>query len=827
MKRKETTLMLLAAFLMAAGCSVNMLEQDKTDENLDHCIELTIGNIHPSLLTKANHSRGVDAYNENLIESVDCFFYPDGQTGSNAVFSALGRGAEPVAEGDSTVYKVKVFFTDADANRMFGNTVAGTCQVYVICNAPLSYGANTSVPALKELVVEHDFASQTIQESFVMPAEEPATVTLTTTNAGTDEAERTATGRLHVKRSAAKMQIFLNIPATFLDETDQIWEPVLDAGVQIMMANTVKRGKVDGAYTVQSSDYISTPYRMVTKLDDSELIDGYEDFTYTHVPFYSYPSTWTDLSDYAAQFVFRIPWKAQGADEYTYKVYQLSPNLAGLKFEANHFYRTFVTISSLGGADKDHTVVIGEGDYVIMDWMNESTSAGGQGIVPGELITYEYLVVDEPNTTLNNEETAHFTYVSSSPLRVGSSYSHITSVEYLYLDTSDNKVKTKTVNNPTAAQLSELHITVDWDSHPEYVTISHDLENVYVQWKISAILYNEDGNYENIFITQNPAIYLDTKDGDNAFVDGYFRHVQPAPFSNAYQFTSGWTGYYRSASYYRGYSYTTPVDGYGFIGTTTTTTTTAYNNGTCLYVVNTPYGNMFSTPTNANLTMDKLTAVHLSSFNSSNDSYTVDVVNGSTTTTTHPKYRIGDPRVPNDFTGTPKLVPYLSGMGGSYTTPYTNVRRYPITVTEWGEKADKVMIGITDHNENNIIAPYFFVNSAYASQIGSDGYGLSFEEAKKKCATYQEGGYPAGRWRLPTEAEIMYIVSRQMDQTIPVLFNASAGSCYWAASGLYYESGQLHVNTNNFSDGACRCVYDAWYWGDEPIANTHIYTPMP
>ena len=151
-----------------------------------------------------------------------------------------------------------------------------------------------------------------------------------------------------------------------------------------------------------------------------------------------------------------------------------------------------------------------------------------------------------------------------------------------------------------------------------------------------------------------------------------------------------------------------------------------------------------------------------------------------------------------------------------------------MTTQAWGTLADKVKIGNTDHDENNIIAPYFFVNSAYTSQIGADGYGLSFEVAKKKCATYQEGGYPAGRWRLPTEAEIMYIISRQADSTIPILFNSSETSCYWAASGYYYRNGQMVRNTTNFADGACRCVYDAWYWGDEPVAAAdHVYTPMP
>ena len=181
--------------LFWTGCGRE--SQPSTGGIPDHCIEITLKGLNPALSTKAS-SRGADAYNENLVKSVDCFFYPNGATNSDAVFMALGRGAEPVAEGDSTVYKVKVFFTDADANRMFGSTVSGTCQLFVVCNAPLNYSGHTDVASLKELVVENDFTAQTVQSSFVMSADEIATVTLTTVGDN-----RTASGRIKVEPSEA------------------------------------------------------------------------------------------------------------------------------------------------------------------------------------------------------------------------------------------------------------------------------------------------------------------------------------------------------------------------------------------------------------------------------------------------------------------------------------------------------------------------------------------------------------------------------------------------------------------------------------------------
>lgn len=797
MKRKDTILMLLAAFLMAAGCSIHGFEPE-TPAIPDHCIEITIGNIHPSLRTKADHSSGDDAYNENLVESVDCFFYPDGKTDQNAVFIALGRGADPVAEGDSTVYKVKVFFTDADANKMFGNTVAGTCQVYVICNAPLSYGNNTSVADLKELVVEHDFSSQTVQKSFLMHAEEPATVTLTTVGE-----DRTASGRIHVKRSAAKMQIFLNIPDTFLDEADQLWEPVMNVGVQIMMANAVKRGKVDGNYAVQNSDYVSTTYRMMTELDSTEVIQGMEDYKYSHIPFYSYPSAWTDLSDYAAQFVFRIPWRMQGATDYTYKSYQLSPNLGGLKFEPNHFYRTFVNISSLGGADKEETVIIQEADYVIMEWMNEDANASGQGIVPGELITYKYLVVDEPNITLNNEETAHYTYVTSAPI----SSIKINTVEY-YDNTNAVPLRTQNVNTTVTSDRQTIStnagsITVSKET-PGLVTIYHSLNNMYSSIKVTATITNADNCTQELVFEQNPSIMLvrNTEAGD-VFVNGYFARVGTTPpgwgtNDNRYYNSGGY--FYHSSSFWN--------TGNTSAGQTNNSSKTVSGRTTGTY------GTIMGSISNLSSSIDRnfyTTIISVTSFNDENDYF---VANGQSI-----HYRIGDPRVPSS-------THYNGADSWSQHANFYDYLYYNNNTTElYAPWSDPENILITSQSEegHSIIAPKFLVSSALNANTG-----LTFLEAVRRGATYQEAGYPAGRWRLPTEAEIAFIVARQKEGVIPVLY--ATNDYYWSGSGrLVYipTAADAEISFSNPSAStseSCRFVYDLWYWGDEPAA-TNVYHP--
>ena len=793
---------LLLPLLLWTGCGREALPITGIP---DHCIEITLGGLHPALTAKAS-SRGADAYNENLVESVDCFFYTNGGTGSNAVFSALGRGADAVAEGDSTVYKVKVFFTDADAIKMFGNKNSGTCELYVICNAPLSYDmAHSSVAELKELVVENDFTAQTIQRNFVMSADEIATVTLTTD--GDDN--RTASGRIKVSRAAAKIQFFLLIPDEFEDESHQMWEPVLDAGIGISLSNAVKKGKVDGDYTVQAADYVNYGSRAITELAAGDRIAGHEQYKYTHVPFYSYPCAWSDLSDYATTIVFRIPWRIVGETNYQWKKYQLSPNISTLDLKRNQYYRTFVNVQSLGGADKESLVIVPDCDYEIIPWMNESTSGGGQGVVPGELITYKYLVMDHPEQVINNEETVYFTYVSSSPI----ASVQITTIQY-YVNTNANPLQTQNVNRTITAGSQTIStnagdITVD-KSNPGYVKFYHSLENVDSSVTINAVITNEDGCTQNVQVVQNPSIQLIRETGaGNVFVNGWFARMTSVPpgtgwTNNNYRYTDNTTGA-SGTFYHNGYNRLWSGTNYRISSGTTT-----INGHTCG-----SYGIVLGRVNNLDSSIDKsfyTTLITVSSFNSSNDFYTAN--------NEDIHYRIGDPRVPasdvyngaNAWTNESNFYAYV----------YHN--NSPTEVAGSWEEPGSILIATQVAADQSIIAPMLLVSSALNANET-----LTFPNVVKRGATYQEAGYPAGRWRLPTEAEIAFIVARQKEGVIPTLY--ATNSDYWAGSGRLVNIPSAANASITFSNPAsasttqsCRYVYDLWYWGEDP-STTNQYHP--
>lgn len=168
------------------------------------------------------------------------------------------------------------------------------------------------------------------------------------------------------------------------------------------------------------------------------------------------------------------------------------------------------------------------------------------------------------------------------------------------------------------------------------------------------------------------------------------------------------------------------------------------------------------------------------------------------------KYIIGDPR-----NQTPTKLSYLTKYGNGYLT---GLQQYLKTKGE-----------VTNEREvDNIISPAFRIASSFGvtSQI-------SYSTAQKRCASYQENGYPAGRWRVPTEAEIEFIVSLSNKRYIPELFDGE----YFASSQRYYNgrsgsSGSWGGTKGSSQNGshAVRCIYDVWYWGDDKIATPNVFT---
>ncbi len=126
----------------------------------------------------------------------------------------------------------------------------------------------------------------------------------------------------------------------------------------------------------------------------------------------------------------------------------------------------------------------------------------------------------------------------------------------------------------------------------------------------------------------------------------------------------------------------------------------------------------------------------------------------------------------------------------------------------------------TKTDRDDYLSPKFRISSAYG-QLGHNT--LSASQAKYRCASYQEDGYPAGRWRLATYAELSYIAMLCAKGALPEsLFGSSD---YWSATGaLEIDTDEGTVSKSSSSSAFLRCVYDDWYWGNEQLKNKKEFT---
>lgn len=124
----------------------------------------------------------------------------------------------------------------------------------------------------------------------------------------------------------------------------------------------------------------------------------------------------------------------------------------------------------------------------------------------------------------------------------------------------------------------------------------------------------------------------------------------------------------------------------------------------------------------------------------------------------------------------------------------------------------------TDTNKGNVVAPEFRIASSWGKT-----YTLSYEDAVHRCSSYQEDGYPAGRWRLPTEAEVRFMMRLSGMQYIDVLF--SDNNYYWCNTCRIKINGEEIETSTATAKTAVRCVYDEWYWKESQYSTVSSNTP--
>ena len=131
---------------------------------------------------------------------------------------------------------------------------------------------------------------------------------------------------------------------------------------------------------------------------------------------------------------------------------------------------------------------------------------------------------------------------------------------------------------------------------------------------------------------------------------------------------------------------------------------------------------------------------------------------------------------------------------------------------------------LRDASGNDFLAPKLRIASSHGACNP-----MTQDDAFRRCASYQEDGLPAGRWRVPTKAEIFYMAQLTAKGLIPRLLGGSTGSGttnYWCNNGYVTVWNGTSTHTPDYNAGTTdtdtwvRCVYNEWYWEGDTVDKT-------
>ena len=690
---------------------------------------------------------GEDAYDENIIKTIDYYFYPEGKTDEPAVLHAR------VSPNALNQYTVNVSIDEGMLNTILFPRPVNTCQVAVLVNYPGEHPAATTVAGLEalSLVLQlTDDGKGKDQSEFVMFGVQEVELI-------SRKATLIANPVVDVHRVACKITLDAYVvpstiaPVQLIDggttyTLNQEWQPILDQ-MYIYLENGVSNGVVNGDQEVTKPyNYFKYSQRPFTGEMATHKINGVDHEFHKSFPFYTYPQNWATADPKEPFLKLILPWTRVAGDDHEYNPdWETKPHSWGsiqkqfyyrillphdaTGFVSNNWYHINLDVAILGSDIDDASVDI-EGTYWVVPW-------GTANPVEADIKGSRYLSVSQTKHTMYNVTELKIPYVTSNKCEIiinnvrqrnflvtntESYYDHTTTARnngWVTLDDNNNIVINHTLNNDITSS------TFDVAPYEFTLTIRHDDAE-------GAIYYRE------VTVVQYPAMYIE------------------AHKSNGYAFVKG-------------------------TGNANASNTIYDDNGT----LSNNYRDMG--------TMVQRSTVNGSGNNNNQHQYTIHVTvlpegyNGS----------IGDPRA---------STPSTLNSGIADLDNY-----YPA--------AD---------DTQDIIAPVFRIASSYGKTQN-----MTYEGAQKRCAAYQENGYPAGRWRLPTKAEIEYLMTLSGQGKIPTLFDPEPTAGYWAGGKIFMAGNPTNLffvdangttpNNKSYTIGGttynvwARCVYDEWFWGSEQV----------
>lgn len=806
--RLITAAVTITSLLTGISCNEERLaELDPTDPKAGY---ITLNLHNTSLRVRADEDT-IDfdnQFNEDRIANARIYFFQNNAASDNDKPVFQYQETFPAGTNERAIVNIKL------TRQIVDNVFPGDftqAQVYVVANLP----DGTEIPQdptlgdLKAINVTSNFQSSIIrynnedaplQASFVMNnGLSPVFLEKNEDN----PSKSTVTGIVNLKRAAAKISLDVILDKETEDSYGNKWIPV-PGSMMVLLSNGVKKSAVTPAlYTINpSEDYFTTTNQYAhgfgTAIENSETTYS----TSMKYPFYTYPNSWTDDNERMTYMNVMVPWKNENG--VVRNCWYMVPLLKEETYiTRNISYRVSVEIGVLGTYTPDEPLEL-DASIRAVEW--------GSAPIDGSIADYRYLVVDQESFVLNNEASTIIPFYSSHEAEV----TNVTMTYYLFNTnavgiekavtvTMDQESETESKNGGNGIYSYKLENTVDPVTGTRRLEFDHPL----IQWtpySSNDIPIQTGPNADGTYPTN-----IETN------IDNYIAYYLPTNLAaySVYEFEI--TIAQKNNSNYNEKIKITQYPGIYIQATRNFYSSTLSNNTpqrTNVYV----NGNQQAyTTSNSN---SYWCTVSNSTTRKNPNMYVVTITNLNDDT-----YSIGETRQHevDNLTLDNSTEGYFVTNG---TSPYT---RWVESSALSGNSPRRLSYYYPTNSDRAYmyrVAPKIRISSFYSTDYSL----VNEEQAKRRCAGYQEMGYAAGRWRLPTLGELQFIMNLWKENKIPPLFKetSSSGSeaIYWTAQGkipVSLTNGKLNPDLLGTSDnkaGHIRCVYDEWYWGNDTVQST-------
>lgn len=712
---------------------------------------------------------GEDRYNENLIKTVDYFLYQSDAADENAVI--IGHVEDLNSIGLETI-RINV-----DENLLNSDLMPRPyvdCIAYVIVNKPADLvlpdesSAHSDLETVRKLVASTNFSSVEASTGGIQPSflmEGIGNIYLIDRNK-----KVAAKGTVNVSRLASKHTVAITIADQY-DDNGDIWTPDITS-LRIKFSNAVSNTALTGVFEDNTSPVRFSYFGSGANAGRRCEALGTTPTKYMSVPFYSYASEWEfNSKTVEPYFMVVLSWSHFNVEESRQetKPCYYKVLLKDNYMDSNCWYHINLSLSVLGSFIEDMPSVVANDNimYYVFDWCEALKPGEVKHDVEAAINDARYLMVPETEHVIDNVFAISIPFLSSHTCKIVN-----TKAWHEIYDSQNGVFKRDDLRDSDVADWFHINGSV--------IEFEHALNNNFeskgldtTPYHISFRIQHKDDVdfFEDVTIVQSPAVVVSSEGNTSYGTGNTGAGTRGDVYVNGQErFIYGGNPYYNSIRTRDGVQY--------------------------MYIIETKV-----LPANSN-------------------------------------YILRDPRcdTPNQIV-LPKIISQIDGgepqdifTGTSTaTTEHANPGIATAPATDGTtRKMQHYYATLTTEESRYYISPKFRIASNFCS-AGAVSKDVKYMDMVRRCASYQEFGYPAGRWRLPTYSELEYIAQLQRMEKVPQILT-SAGYLEHGNNGYFYSTGAIGIGSKaqdfafdemNHSDlitygHSIRCVYDDWYWENEP-----------